>query len=80
MQTLSLKLPDTLLQEINEISEERGISKSSFIREAVTQYLHGGSTSPQSGSFLDLASDLCGSVAGPKDLSTNKKHLEGYGE
>jgi hypothetical protein len=28
----------------------------------------------------DLMSPLCGVVDGPRDLSTNRKHLAGFGE
>jgi predicted transcriptional regulator len=33
----------------------------------------------QEGSFLDGIEHLVGSVDGPSDLSTNPKHMEGYG-
>jgi hypothetical protein len=35
---------------------------------------------PKPGSVLDLASDLCGCVVGPADLSTNPKYMGGYGK
>ena len=31
------------------------------------------------GSVADLAGDIIGSVEGPGDLSTNKKHMDDYG-
>ena len=31
-------------------------------------------------SASELAGDLIGSVEGPEDLSTNKKHMRGYGK
>lgn len=80
MSTFSLKLSDKLTQEIEYAAKKKGISKSLFVREAVVQYLQGGSEDSANGSFLDLASDLCGSIKGSKDLSTNKKHLDGFGE
>lgn len=80
MSTFSIKLPDSLTKKIEVASEKRGVSKSLIVREALVEYLHNSQNSPKQGSFLELASDLCGSVKGPKDLSTNKKHLEGFGE
>ena len=38
------------------------------------------SSSVPTASFLSRARHLIGSVQGPKDLSFNKKHMEGYGE
>lgn len=35
---------------------------------------------PTPGSALELAGDLVGSVEGPRDLSTNPKYLEGFGQ
>jgi hypothetical protein len=32
------------------------------------------------GSVLDLAGDVVGSVAGPRDLGSNPKHLRGFGK
>lgn len=41
-------------------------------------YLAADATS-RSDSFLSLASDIVGSVSGPVDLSSNRKHRRGYG-
>jgi hypothetical protein len=49
-----------------------------ILREALEKHLDSaplGST----GTVLDLAQDLVGSLIGPADLSTNKKRLRGYG-
>ncbi len=79
MGTFSLKLPDSLIYEIESLSKKRGITKSLLVREAVVEYLHHNPNKNQ-GSFGDLASDLCGSIKGPGDLSTNKNYLDGFGE
>lgn len=81
MSTLSLKLPDALSREIEIASKKRGISKSMLVKKAIAQYLHSNKNSTAlQGSFLELAADFCGIFKGPKDLSTNKEHLEGFGE
>ena len=80
MSTFSLKLSDELTKKIEYTAKKKGLSKSLLVREAIVQYLHVDVENGASGSFLELASDLCGSIKGPKDLSTNKKHLEGFGE
>lgn len=80
MHTLSLKLSDDLIKEIEISSKEKHITKSRLVREAIIQYLRRDSSKAKKGSFLELAKDLCGSFKGPKDLSSNKKYLEGFGE
>ena len=36
--------------------------------------------STQKAAVLERAQDLCGSVEGPEDLSTNPKYMEDYGK
>lgn len=80
MQIISIKVPDALAKEIEYTSEKKGMSKSHLVREAVAHYLHENHELIKPGSFLELAEDLCGSAPGPKDLSTNKKYFEDFGE
>jgi len=40
----------------------------------------GNTVSARPGSFLDGIEHLIGSLEGPPDLSTNPRHLEGFGE
>jgi len=79
MKTLSLKLPELLFEQLASIAKKRGESKSALVREAI-KLITGENHHLRNGSCLDIAKDLAGSVAGPKDLSSNKKHLRGYGE
>ena len=78
MHTLSLKLPADLFHRINAAILKGGMTKSTLIRQALEHYLD--EPHVQTGSFLDLAGNLCGAVSGPKDLASHSKHMEGYGE
>ena len=79
MKTVSLKLPDALDARLSALIRKRKVSKSVVIREALEAYLtREGEADPNS--FLESARDLWGSVEGPADLSTNPKHLDGYGQ
>jgi len=80
MSTLSLKLPAMLNREIEIEAKKRGISKSLLLRKAIMHYLHDNNPPVMQGSFLEMAADYCGIFRGPKDLSSNKEHLEGFGE
>jgi len=78
MKTISLKLPDSLDARVAGTARRRGVSKSALVREALEAYLTNGRTGTRK-SVLDLVGDLRGCVEGPRDLSTNPKHLKGYG-
>ena len=76
--TISVKIPRPLAARLSAAVRRRKTSQSAIVREA----LEGHIRSPpldSAGSFLELAGDLVGSVAGPPDLSTNKGRLRGYG-
>ena len=76
VKTLTIRLPDSLLTEIEQESQARRISKSDVARDWLRQRRI---PAAKGGSMRDLIGDLMGSVKGlPSDLSSNKqKHLPG---
>ena len=79
MQTISLKLPDSLLALLEKESRQRRINKSALVRAALERELSSMAVKGEA-SCYDLAHDLAGSIKGlPKDLATNQKHMEGFG-
>jgi hypothetical protein len=76
MKTISVKLPSPLAAWLTRQANERQQSQSELVREALEQHRKGNSKP----SCHDLLEDLCGSVKGPRDLSTNPKYLEGFGK
>ncbi len=73
MQTVTVKMPRRQVALLKDHARARGCSQGAVIRELVEKHL-----TPRRGlSLHDLAQDLCGSVSGPRDLSTRK--LKGYG-
>ncbi len=80
MRTISLKLPDDLLVELDSEAKARRMTKSSLVRESLEKALRRQS-SAGAVSCYDLARDLAGTVKGlPKDLADNPKCMEGFGE
>lgn len=75
MRARSLKLPPHLDELIQRLANERQVSYSQVVREAVQAYLDNPSESA-----LAVAGDLVGSLAGPSDLSTSREYLDGFGE
>ena len=79
MKTLSLKLPESLLEKLDSTARKRGESRSALLREAIETIIE--EENPMTnGSCLDIAVDLAGCVTGPKDLSFKKSRLDGYGK
>ena len=79
MTTISLKLPDRLLELLEEESRARRTTKSALVRECLEKTLAARSSDGEASCYA-LARDLAGSVKGlPRDLATNPKYLEGFG-
>ena len=78
MKTLCLKLPEATAARLAVAARKRSQSKSALVRAILEERLAEGEAAE--GSCLDVAADLAGCVAGPSDLSTQKKHLQGYGQ
>lgn len=79
MKTLTVRLPEQLVAEIEAESRGRGLSKSDVVRERLhTAVAAGWAPAP-----LDAIADLIGSIDGlPANLSAQKKrhlHATGYG-
>lgn len=80
MRTISLKLPDNLLVQLESEAKARRVTKSSLVRESLENALR---KEPPAGkvSCYDLARDLAGAVKGlPRDLADNPKYMERFGE
>jgi Arc/MetJ-type ribon-helix-helix transcriptional regulator len=80
MKTLTVRLPEHLVAQIEAESRERNMSKSDVVRERLTRAGPADQTLPAS--YLAIA-DLIGSVkSGPADRSSRVKHYlksTGYG-
>ena len=79
MDTLTLKIPGIIKEQLKIYSKRKGWSVSEVVRNALLDYFDRDDLEKQ-GTFYDLAQDLAGSVKGTPDLSTNKEHLSGYGQ
>ena len=80
MKTLTVRLPEALVAQIEAEARQRQMSKSDIVRERLTRE-HGGRE--QRPASLEAIADLIGSVEGlPPDLGARKKHylkVMGYG-
>lgn len=80
VQTISLKLPEVLLRQLESEARARRITKSELVRASLEKALAEGSEG-KGGSCYDLARDLAGKLRGlPRDLATNPAYLKGFGQ
>lgn len=78
MTTVSLKISEQLLSQLNAAARSRSTSRSALVRDALESFLGAAGTDDRS--VIALASDLVGAIHGPADLSTNPDHLQGFGD
>jgi uncharacterized protein YmfQ (DUF2313 family) len=76
MTTLSVKLPDKLVADLDRAAKAQRKTRTAFVRETLEQ--KAGAVHPKTGtSLLDRTENLCGIAAsGLGDLSSNPKYLE----
>lgn len=81
MRTLTIKIPDKLDAELKHLASLRKETKSVLVREGIESILkfeiENGASPP---SCHALASKFKGCFEGPTDLSTNKRHFDGFGK
>ena len=78
MNTISLKVPETLAIRLEDAARQTGVSKSALIRDVLEAYLQ-TDRAKRPESALSQASDLVGVLSGPEDLSVNKDYLRNFG-
>lgn len=79
MMTISLKVPATLDSRLAEEAQRRRTSKSAVVRECIEKMLL-APRKDRAASCLDLAGDLAGCLDGPRDIATNPKYLDDFGQ
>ena len=78
-QRITIRVPGTLGARLRNRSRVQGQTPSDLVRVALENYL-GEESGTGSAYELAEAAGLIGSVhRAPKDLSTNRRHFEGFG-
>lgn len=74
LKAITVKLSQSAYVKVSRLARSRGVTQSAVIRAAID-----GLKDAREPTFLEAAGDAVGCVSGPKDLSMNPAHLEGYG-
>jgi predicted DNA-binding protein len=75
MRTVSFKLPGRLDDALSQLARRRKTTRSSLVREAIEALAKG-----KRRSVTTLVGEIVSGVEGPSDLSSNPKHMAGYGK
>lgn len=75
MRTVSSNVPESLEDELTELARARGSSRSAIVQEALQSV-----AKARRRSVTATAGSLVGSVEGSSYLSSDPKHLAGYGK
>ena len=79
MPTLTCKLPPELDARLAAVSRSRRTTKSAIVREILETQLSRRPAREQVRAY-DVVKHLVGCLSGPRDLSSNPRHLNGFGE
>jgi hypothetical protein len=75
VKTLTVKLPDPLFAEIESAARSRNVTKSEIVRERLER-----SKSEKTSLWSRMEDLVIEGESLPRDLSSNKEHLRGYGQ
>lgn len=77
---MTVKLPEDLAVRLEKRAKRLGVSKSSVVRASLESELNGRNAVEEMPSAYDVLKSGLGCVnSGVGDLSTNPKHMEGFG-
>jgi predicted transcriptional regulator len=75
MRTVSFKLPEDLDDALSKLALRRGASRSALVREAIAAF---AADKPRT--VTSAVDAIVRPMDGPRDLSTNAKHMAGFGK
>ncbi len=75
MRTVSFKLSERLDDALSDLARRRKSSRSALVREALEALATG-----KRRSVTAVVDELVGSLDGPANLSTDPRHMTGYGK
>ena len=79
-ETLSIRVSKTMKLKLQAAAKKKGVSPSELLRRALMMIIE-DKEQLGSPSCYDLAKDVVGSCKGPgpRDLSSDPKHMKGFG-
>ena len=75
MRTVTIKVTEEQFVRLDAEAKSRGVSRSALIRRLLDK-----APARRKHTLFDVMKPFIGTASGPEDLSTNKKHMAGYGD
>lgn len=75
-----MKVTPETKQKIRKLAHRKGVSMKEVLVTLIERETKEEQIKPKPDSVYDRNKDLFGVGKGPKDLSTNPKYMEGYGQ
>jgi hypothetical protein len=79
-QRITVRVPKTLGALLRDRSRAKGKTPSDLVRVALESYLGRGGSQNSAYELAEEAGLIGCAGRAPKDLSTNRRHLEGFGK
>lgn len=78
-QRLSIRIPEKLQEDLEALAQSTGRSESDIVRDALENYCLNHRSGPTCYDLALKAGMIGNARRLPKDLSTGKRHMEGFG-
>jgi hypothetical protein len=75
-----MKLTPQEKAKIKTLADKKGVSQKEAVMGLVNEEMVAYQVTAKPGSILEKMQQYVGVIEGPGDLSTNPKHMEGYGK
>lgn len=76
---ITVRIPEKLTARLRSRSKAKGTTESDLVREALENYLGRSGNERSAFEMAEEAGIIGIAQNGPKDLSTNRRHLRGFG-
>lgn len=77
---ITVRIPEQLTARLRSRSRAQGTTESELVREALENYLGRSGTESSAFELAEVAGIIGIAQNGPTDLSTNPRHLKGFGK
>ncbi len=77
---ITVRVPPALTSRLRSRSRARGTTESDLVREALESYLGSDSAGRTAYELAEEAGIIGSAGNAPKDLSTNRRHFNGFGK
>lgn len=79
MERINVRVDERIKQELENEAREKGVSPSDIVRQALEEHMRQRTQSTNCRDLAERLGILGAAKSLPTDLSTNPRHMEGFG-